>query len=539
MSTPQSRIYICNGVRLDNRYEHTITFDNVPAQHSFFMDKVVHTLSAYTYLRRTWNLKVALPAGTSMASAQNWNYLFFTNDNYSDELANTYYYYFINHVEYVNDSTVELTLELDVMQTHHFDFALQPCFVERHHTESDEVGEHLVAEDLELGDLVSEFAYDAEDMKDLCILILSTYNPQTTGEDQTATVLASCYDGVFSGLGVYAVNMESWQALGSKLYLLSEAGKIDGIVSIWVYPKSLVELAEGETWDGLALCKGVAGTKKLPVTVAKKQSKLGNYTPKNKKVLTYPFNFLYASNNAGTASVYRYERFTNDKCEFELSGALSPEGVARCTPQYYNGVANNYDEGITLAGYPTCAWNSDTYKIWLAQNQNTNNLSMATSGLSIAGGVATSVAGLATGNLVLAGAGAMTAIHGGTQIASTLAAKKDMEVQPPQARGNFSSNVNVVNGKQLFSFYFKRVDDEHARIIDDYFTMYGYRINKKMTPNPKARPAYTYIKTIGCLIHGTMCTEDIVKIESIFDKGITFWRDGDQIGNYNQDNAPS
>lgn len=540
MSNPQSRIYICNGVHLDNRYEHTIVFDSVPAQYDFFMGKVVHTLSSYTYLRRTWNLKVALPAGTSMSAAQNWNYLFFTNDSYSDEMANTYYYYFINHVEYINESTVELSLELDVMQTHHWDYALQPCYVERQHTETDEVGDNLVDEGLDLGEFISELGYDTEEMKELCLLVLATYDPSRTDADSTQTVLYGEYNGVFSGLGMYACNLDTPEAIGAKLYELSEAGKIDGIVNMWVYPKNLVGLQRGESWDDTdKIFKYVEYARPLDVTIDKKQEKLGDYTPKNKKLLTYPFNFLYCTNNAGSSAMYRYERFANDLCEFSLTGALSPDGSVKISPQYYKGVANNYDEGVTLSGFPTCAWNSDTYKIWLAQNQNQLAHNETIAGLSIVGGAVATVAGAVTLNPAVVGGGLMAMYHGGTQIASQLASKKDMEVQPPQARGSFSSNVNIANGKHLFSFYFKRVDDEHAKILDDYFSCYGYRISRVQTPNPKARPAYTYVKTIGCLIHGTMCTEDIVKIESIFDKGVTFWRDGDQIGNYNQDNTPS
>ena len=99
-----------------------------------------------------------------------------------------------------------------------------------------------------------------------------------------------------------------------------------------------------------------------------------------------------------------------------------------------------------------------------------------------------------------------------------------------------------------FTFYTKELDTEHAKIIDNYFTMFGYKLNRVQKPNLCTRPAFTYIKTVGCNITGidtngnlltgaNFCTEDRVKINTIFDRGITFWVDGDRIADYSQDNT--
>ena len=523
MSTPQTTIYICSGVRLNSRYDHSISFDSVDAQESYFSGKVVKTLSAYSFVRKSWTLKVE----ATMEQAKTWNYLFFRN-------AATYkmYYYFIDNVEYINDSTVELTLKIDVIQTYLFNFTLLPSFVERQHTVTDEIGEHTVEEDLETGEFTSQPSYDLADLNTLCILVLSNVNPNSGN-----TVVGSMLNGVYSGAGLYAVNSDQWASFAS---LLSNLGSdTDGIINMWMYPKNLVELAENFEWDDTNVCKSVAGVISLDVTVKKEQSTVDDYTPTNKKLLTYPYNFLYMTNNTGNSAVYRYERFTNTPCEFRITGALSSEGSVHIAPQYYEGVPNNYDAGMTLGNFPTCAWNADVYKIWLAQNQNSQNLSLGLSGLTIAAGVGAGLVSLGTGNLIGAGASIGTISHAGSQIASQLAMKKDKAIQPPQSRGTFSANINVRNNKHTFTFYFKSVTAENARIIDDYFTMYGYKLNRVMTPNIKARPHFTYVKTLGCHIKGNLCNEDTVEIENIFDTGITFWRNGDNIANYSLDNTPA
>lgn len=537
MSKPASVIKVCSGVRLDNRYEHSIWFASPGNQLAYFAGKVVKTFSAYSYIRKSWDLRV----DATMEQAKKWNYLYFQNDDGKT------YYYFISNIEYVNDNAVSLRLDLDVIQSYLFDFDLLDCFVERQHTTTDNPGEHTLDEGLELGELVDNSVYDAPIVSDLCILVLASINPNYTETGTPVQAMSGMYDGVFSGLKVWAVNANNWAAWGAQLDRLSGAGFLDGIISMWMYPKSLVKLGGENTWDDEDICKTVDGTKMLSLRPFQTvPGTVDGYTPINKKLLSYPYSFIYVSNNLGGSAVYRFERFTNKiQPGFNVNGALSPDGAVKVYPSGYNSLNipgddmdNNYEYGLTLGGFPSCAWDADIYKLWLAQNQNQHSLAGATAGLKIAGGAVATVAGLATGALPVAGAGAMAMVNGGMQIAGHLAQKADMEIQPPQSRGSFSSNVNITAKKHTFSFYHKSISAENARVLDDYFSMYGYKLNRVQTPNIHARPAFTYVKTIGCHIKGNMCTEDIVKVESIFDNGITFWVDGDRVADYSQTNTP-
>lgn len=519
-------------MRLNNRYEHTIFFSDRAAQENYFASKVVKTLGAYTYIRRTWDLKVE---GTP-EEARAWNYLLFRNTP-----DGKVYYYFINSVEYVNDATVKLVLEMDVMQTYMFDYSPMQCFIERQHVSRDTAGAYTLDEGLEVGEFIVNETVDFSALNEYCILVLSTITLNGTSQDTTVDSLSGMYGGVFSGLSAWAIKASDWAAWGQQLENISEWGKIDGIVSMSMYPKALVQLGGESSWDDDDLAKVVKhfttptmvsmGLSGLPATV-------NGYTPRNKKVLCYPFNFIYATNNAGTSAVYRFERFSGDAVRFNAVGAIGPNAGVQVYPLNYNGVPENYHEGIALGNFPTCAWDSDTYKVWLAQNENQQGVAMASAGLTIAGGAVTGIAGLLTGNLGGAAAGAGAAIAGATQIANTLAQRADMSIVPPQARGSFSSSVNATNGKHTITFQRKSVTKEHAQIIDEYFDMYGYKLNIVDVPNRHARELYTYVKTIGCIIAANLCTEDAAKIESIYDKGITFWTNGDLIGNYQLDNKP-
>lgn len=547
-------INICSGVRLDSRYQHTISFASQAEQKAYFAGKVVKTFPAYSHHRRSWELKVEAEIGT----AQNWNYLYVDNPGVHT------HYYFINKIEYVNDTTVKLTLELDVIQTNLFRMNLLPCFVERQHTETDVAGEHTVPEGLEVGTYYNYHQYDLEDLSEMGILVLSSLNLYGEVTQDTLGTYGRVFNGVYSGLGVYAFN--DIAKLENQLKKLDEIGKPDAVVAIWMYPKNLLTLRRIGTgtdttevkwgeydWENRH-CAIVTGVEWKTTTLAKYTNYTGKmfpgYTPKNNKLYSYPYNLLYVTGNQGDKAEYRFEYFdtTEGVYLFRLYGAISPDAGVKIVPDLYNiyGAQANYDEGLTMGSYPPCAWDSDTYKVWLAQNQHQLNHSTDSAiggallglGMIVGGAVTTA----ATGGLTAAagvgaiGAGVSTMYNAYNQISGIMAQKEDTKAQPPQAKGVTSTTVNVASGKQTFSFYYKCVRPEQAKQLDDYFTMYGYRLNELRTPSINARPAFTFVKTIGCKVTGNMSNEDVMAIEKIFDAGVTFWKNGDKIGDYTQNN---
>lgn len=531
MSAPQSSIFICSGVRLNPRYEHSIYFADQAAQAAYFAGKVVKTFSAYSVIRKSWPLQVE----ATMEQAKTWSYLYFRNS-----ASGKTYYYFITNIEYKNDNCVELTLELDVLQTYLFDFELLPCFVERQHVAQDVLGNYTLDEGLELGELVDNEYYNCL-LSDLCILTLASINPNETETAEPVQALGGMYEKVASGLSIWATNTTDMVEWHAKMDDLNEAGFIEGIVAMWMYPKNLVELGGENTWTDGEVFKTVAGTKNVLLTLDDMGSAVtvDGYFPNNFKLLTYPYNMLYLTNNTGQSATYRFERFNTDEPGFTITGTVSPDGAVKIFPRQYNGNTatsdynyDGFDYGVTLGGFPQCAWDSDTYKLWLAQNQNQRAHQTTTANITAAGGAVAAIASLATGNVMGAAAGAATAIGAYQQIKGQLAQQADMAIQPPQARGTFSNTVNLAVSRQTFTFIRKSVSAESAKRIDNYFTMYGYKLNEIRTPNPAERSTYTYIKTIGCHIKSNMCTDDVCRIEAIFDHGITWWRNGDQIGVY-------
>ena len=82
------------------------------------------------------------------------NYMSFKNAK--DPLAETDrdWYAFVTDVEYINENVVEIRYEIDVMQTFMFDYDLLQCYVERQHSETDNIGDNLLEEPISIGDYV-------------------------------------------------------------------------------------------------------------------------------------------------------------------------------------------------------------------------------------------------------------------------------------------------------------------------------------------------------------------------------------------------
>lgn len=542
MSTPQSRIYVCSGVPLDKSYTHTLYFTSLTEQLKYFNGKVSRTLLEYTYLKRNFDIKV----DADIQTAQYWNYLYFTNND------GKYYFYFIDSVEYKSDTTVILHLEMDVIQTYMLNWDLMRCFIERMTPASDEVGSNTVDEGLELGELKDfDTIHNHLDYTNYCLMALSSidltiYVIGDDGKPIFRDSKSGFVNGIYNGLGLYAarIDEETISSVRQTIEYLNVAGKTDGVVAMWLYPQVSIDVYETNPDN-----KG--GGDNTPFHLVKQCNSIDysflkdgytsgaieNYTPKNNKLFTYPYRYLHIYNNMGNGADLRFERFDTKSAEYAIESSPLPDGGLRLVPKNYNGQSLNYEHSLTLTGFPSCAWNSDTYKIWLAQNQNQLNHQATTGAISTIAGVGMMVAGAVTANPVMMGSGAVSAYAGASQIGAQLAQQKDMQTLPDQARGSQNASLNAVNNTLTFKLTVRGISRERARIIDDYFTMYGYKQLCVDKPSIHNRELFTYIKTRGCTVGGEICNDDKVKIASIFDNGVTFWTRPADVGRYDLDNG--
>ena len=268
------------------------------------------------------------------------------------------------------------------------------------------------------------------------------------------------------------------------------------------------------------------------VVINKPLSTIDGYTPRNKKLFVYPYNYMMCSNNNGSNGVYQYEYFTANPFSFKIMGAVTPGCSIKGYPRLYKGIDDNLDEGITIGKFPICSYNTDMYTNWLTQNSVNIGTSIASGGLAIASGIAMGMtgAGAVAGGLAIAG--------GINSIVNTLGEKYQHSLIPPQAGGNLNSgDVIFAMGKNELTFHKMSIKKEFAEIIDKYFDTYGYQINMVKVPNKNHRSNYWYTKTIDINIDGSIPQNDMQKIKDCYNSGITFWKNPNNIQNYSVSNT--
>jgi hypothetical protein len=112
-------------------------------------------------------------------------------------------------------------------------------------------------------------------------------------------------------------------------------------------------------------------------TLLSRSNSLDGYTPRNKKLLTYPFIYLGFNPQNGTKKVYRYEDFANATPSFKIISEINPNPTVQFIPQNYRGASgDSLSDNASLNGYPTISFKSDTFNIWLAQNSDIIALQM-------------------------------------------------------------------------------------------------------------------------------------------------------------------
>ena len=148
-----------------------------------------------------------------------------------------------------------------------------------------------------------------------------------------------------------------------------------------------------------------------------------------------------------------------------------------------------------------------------------------------------------TGNQSAQFGATVGAVSAGVGIASTIAnsvAKiEDIKNTPSQTHGQAQTDsLNPSLGRVRFTFYSSTINAQYAKIIDDYFERYGYATKRNKVPNRNVRPHWTFTKTIGCTLTGSIPADDATAICEIYNNGITFWANGSEVGNYSLNNAP-
>lgn len=572
---PNTTVRLLTGVPLDNTYAHTIYFANKNAQTSYFQGKTKSgcLFSNVSYQRYS---KGVIRLQKSADDIYDCNYMMFQNSAYGTR----WFYAFINTIEYVSNTVCEITYEIDVMQTWFFDVTLLQSFVEREHSTTDVAGDNIVPEPVPLGEDyygVPRPSYFIAD--DFDVVIVSPYrpidNPNTSSDPVwikynptnvfgiQGTPTALCHAVFNSNYYFSSSTSPTGEAGYSLMYYLdkfTDVGSMDDIACAYIVPHACINYVDSAYPSGapykilndMAYTPSIVTTEQEVVYFDSKPSSLSHgYTPKNKKLLTYPYNKILLDTNDGNTYDYAFEFFSTDNIRFNLVCNLNINMSFKAIPLYYKGEDSNYSEGCILTDFPTVGLVIDSFKAWYAQNKTRLGLQVASDVLGVGNGLGSVMAGSLihtpvtkvlskTGAKMMAGGFeeiGRAGVRGVGQTIAELTDRSKLRYHPKM--GSVDGSLEIASGKKDVIAIQCSVNPQNAQIIDDFFNCYGYATHRVKVPNRNARPHWTYVKTIDINLESNAPSDDTNKIASIYDNGITFWVNGSEVGNYSLDNSPS
>lgn len=577
---PNTTIYLLSDVQLDPNYENVIYTDNPSVEETYFQSKVRRSFSKQSYQRVS---KGKLRVQANANDIYSCNYMMFQNTSYS----NKWFYAFLLNAEYVNDNVAEITYEIDVFTTWAKGLTFEPCFIERMHTLTDEIGEHLVPENFELGDYVvaengvvhtfmggdiwdesqreewwDNPEYLVDKWRGEWVIVLALFVVPTL----VASMLPAS-PGFTGGVAqqcsfkIYDPKEDSaWRAhIWADLQTLGILNDNTHVANIFMYPKVFIPdyILDNQGIDQQLPSNPNSGYMRV-LQVDKNFSTMYGFQPNNNKLFTYPYCYLQASNNQGSTMAYKWERFDTEKAWFVISSSLSANPSMTLMPERYRGMRMSVDDRLVISQMPTVS--------------HATNDAVA-KGLMAVG----TIAGAAIGFAVGGAGGAMVGSEAGERVVKTVTKKRlnketgrmkitgrDITTVPNDAEANDNNSKYANTAKSVaqkmthiptngasgdndpmmnmgfFEFTFERIKitDEFARIIDNFFDLYGYAVNVVETPRFDNRPHWTYIKTTNAHAHGEAPADVLEKIENILNEGSRVWRKPDEIGHYWLDNKP-
>ena len=599
---PTSTIMICHGYPCDRDHENTLYFASKAAQWTYMRSLIKYTFTAQSYQRYAKNtLRIAARADDLYGC--NYlifsNVALSASSTPADNVP--VFYCFIDSVEYINENTTEVRYTIDDLQTFWFNFSMGECYVEREHTETDLTYGNLVPENINIksyyakeisslnllrfdedgnassSDLWSAlFIYvpngriissvesyenaadsktDPANYKSTPVIgtaeteAASIPDKQFTGELRNKTYVAARY--VYLHLPPFSSNAATLQkireiiATAQKVFESSNMNN-PTILSVLLVPRVFAKNTDYSGGGGPQTAPPDANTATVSklVELARQTTLKGpnnaTYTPRNKKLLSYPFNSLKVDNNNGESKEYAWEYIDGISAAFNVRGVVVGAPEICAFPSAYNGESNKYAEyGVFIKDFINTLWSTDAYQMYLNNNANSLMYGFITS---------------AIGGLIQAGTGNVVgAVGTAAGIGGQFAALEDRKSMPDKITGSLSfSALRNVLSTYKFTFEQMNVYLPAAARIDHYFDLYGYAIDDLKIPNVKdpnvtLRPCWNYIKTNGAVIlpasnvgsANSMTVDELQRIKEIFDKGVRFWMNPAKVGQYSsQDNAP-
>lgn len=517
---PDTDIYLLANVECDKSYDNVKYFATKNAQHTYMSDKIVKSFTSQSYGRVN---KGTFRLFCKADDVYQCNYLMFQNTAF----GNKWFYAFINSIEYISNNTCEVRFTIDLFQTWFLDCTVGQCFVEREHVTDDSIGAHTLNEDVPTGEMITaieeqltEFSKQYTYGVEICIsdTQLSGIANQPTWFDKP--VLSGIFQG--SKIGTTDNSDDLLKFLNNVI----SAGYQSTIIQIFTIPKIFAPAGTDSR---------VQSTRELPAL----PTKFGNYTPVNNRLYSSPFVDYVVYAPTGDKMILHPELFSDYEHRIvTFSGNKSVTPQIMCIPTNYKiKGGTNKTEGYTINYGIKGSFMYDAYQAEIASygvGQIGGNILKWTPRLLSSAGSASQSISSVIGAETLTYGNVSSALSGVGSIVGTIGDVLKETHDTSELSG--ASGGSVLWSQQILDTFVqvRQVREEYARIADNYFSMFGYKVCRLKVPNIATRPSWNFVKCSTVAITGAIPADAEELIMSVLKKGVTFWKTS--FGNYTANN---
>lgn len=543
-----NKVILSKGIKLDKNYKQVLSYTE--SQMLSLLQDQTHFVwqnNTFNFNNNNGRISIECPYGTCITA----NYMAFQNTEYS----NKWFFAFIDNVYMISPKTCEIEYTIDIFSTWFDYWNPKQCFIVRQHATTDVAGDNLVPEKLEHGDYIVNG---------------TNYYGETTFTSYAYLVVLSAPLEQITPTHYY-INMGG-TILNGFVYYCSTPARVDEIchgadtaqdvevLYVYMIPSVLVP-ANAIQSSGLLISWASPYT--LEKKVLSRPTSLDGYTPTNKKLLTYPYQYCVFHNLCGASNILHYEKsgitpgasgLEKGAIYIQYIGVPSIGGSVLAIPRYYDNESISILNSLVLGKYPTLGWSEDAYTNWLSQNAVNNTMNWVKTGVQIVGGAALTIGGAALSStgagasigtpMMMSGIGMATS--GGVNAFDTALEYYKHQQEPDSFKGNINAgDVLTAFGAMGFEYVGMSIRSDYAQRLDKFFTRYGYAQNSVQYPNMLHRQNYNFIQiakddNIGYanLHNGISVPSNAMDvINNIYRSGVTIWNNHTNFGDYSVANG--
>lgn len=184
----------------------------------------------------------------------------------------------------------------------------------------------------------------------------------------TLSYTTAIIDGQYTAAPPY-IMAANVNAISEIINEVNTKGYTDAIAGIYLIPNDYIDLNKISTTPILATNASIFLTVNKTI---QKPVNCDGYIPVNKELLGYDYSYFTINNGQGEISTWHFEDFDGNPSFTSRVSLASGSPVLILYPNnYINADGNDFRQlSVKITQAPACSFLNDSYKIWLAQTQN-------------------------------------------------------------------------------------------------------------------------------------------------------------------------